>query len=447
MAETLKTLALRAQEKGLELISDMAADLPPQVIGDPGRLRQIVLNLVGNAIKFTEKGKIVVRVTGEAQDRQRATIRVSVSDTGIGIAPEKQAHIFDAFAQEDVSTTRRYGGTGLGLTISTRLVQLMGGRLWVESEQGHGSTFFFTIELGIPVGELSSPPAAGTTRSDIHSAEPDREENRTAVLEVLLVEDNPVNQQLATRLLEKWGHRVTLAIDGQRALDALAQKTFDVALMDMQMPVMGGIDATQEIRRREAAQGKSRLYIIAMTANAMQGDREVCIDAGMDDYIAKPIKAADLAAKLHLLSWPDAPGRVSGTPEAIAASPMRAGALLAGFDYAAAVQAMDADIVEIVAPAFLEHFPMDCTQLRAGLAAADADVVMRVAHSMRGSLSAFGAEPAARRAAELEILARAGNLRDAAALAEQLFAEAESLMKALEARLAADASAQGRPPA
>ena len=449
VAETLKTLALRAREKGLELVSDMPAELPPHVIGDPGRLRQIVLNLVGNAIKFTEKGEIVVRVAVDAQDGRRATIRVSVSDTGIGIAPEKQAHIFDAFAQEDTSTTRKYGGTGLGLTISTRLVQLMGGRLWVESEPGRGSTFFFTIELGVDVAEPSGPPAAGATRSDSHSGQPDRAAKRTAVLEVLLVEDNPVNQQLATRLLEKWGHRVTLAADGQQALDALAHKTFDVALMDMQMPVMDGLEATQEIRRREAAQGKARLYIIAMTANAMQGDREVCLDAGMDDYIAKPIKAADLAAKLHLLSWTEARRPVSVAPgsTAPASGSEQPGSALSGFDYAAVVRAMDEDIVEVVAPAFLEHFPKDCARLRAGLAAADAEIVRQVAHSMRGSLSAFGAEPAARRATELEVLARAGDVRDAAALAEQLFAEAGSLLKVLEARLAADASAQGRPPA
>jgi signal transduction histidine kinase/CheY-like chemotaxis protein/HPt (histidine-containing phosphotransfer) domain-containing protein len=449
VAETLKTLALRAQEKRLELVSDMAADLPPQVIGDPGRLRQIVLNLVGNAIKFTEKGEIVVRVAVDAQDSRRATIRVSVSDTGIGIAPEKQVHIFDAFAQEDTSTTRKYGGTGLGLTISTRLVQLMGGRLWVESEPGRGSTFFFTIELGVDVAEPSSPPTAGPTSRDSLAAEPDRAERRTAVLEVLLVEDNPVNQQLATRLLEKWGHRVTLAADGQQALDALAHKTFDAALMDMQMPVMDGLEATQEIRRRETAQGKARLYIIAMTANAMQGDREVCIDAGMDDYIAKPIKAADLAAKLHLLSWRDAPRPVEAAPSsgATASGTGKPGSPLSGFDYAAAVQAMDSDIVEVIAPAFLEHFPKDCTRLRAGLAAADAEIVKQVAHSMRGSLSAFGAEPAARRATELEALARTGDLRDTAVLAEQLFAEAGSLLKVLEAQRASDAPTQDQLPA
>jgi signal transduction histidine kinase/CheY-like chemotaxis protein len=448
VAETLKTLALRAEEKGLKLVSDMAADLPLQVVGDPGRLRQIVLNLVGNAIKFTEKGEIVVRLALDSVQGQRATIRVSVSDTGIGIAPEKQAHIFDAFAQEDTSTTRKYGGTGLGLTISTRLVQLMGGRLWVESEPGRGSTFFFTLELGVDAAAAANPRPTGPTSIGSRSAQPDRTAKRTAVLEVLLVEDNPVNQQLATRLLEKWGHRVTLAADGQQALDALAQKSFDAALMDMQMPVMGGIEATQEIRRRETAQGKARLHIIAMTANAMQGDREVCLDAGMDDYIAKPIKATDLAAKLHLLSWTDAPGRASaaGDSGAIAARPLDAGAPLAGFDYAAAVRAMDADIVEAVAPAFLDHFPKDCIRLRDGLTAADAAIVKQVAHSMRGSLSAFGADPATRRATELEALARTGDLREAGELAERLFAEADGLVKALEAWLAGDGPTQGQLP-
>jgi CheY-like chemotaxis protein/HPt (histidine-containing phosphotransfer) domain-containing protein len=258
-----------------------------------------------------------------------------------------------------------------------------------------------------------------------------QQRDRQTALEVLLVEDNPVNQQLALRLLEKWGHRVTLAADGQQALDALGQRTFDVALMDMQMPVMGGIEATREIRRREAAIGKPRLPIIAMTANAMQGDREACLEAGMDDYMAKPIKAADLAQKLGVLSAAQIvqnrqnPGGLAGHSLGVDPS-------LADFDYAAAVAAMDAEIVEVITPAFLEHFPKDCAQLRAALAAGDADMVMRVAHSMLGSLSAFGANPAMRRAKELEALARAGALRDAAALAQHLFDEVERLLIVLK---------------
>ena len=558
VAETLKTMALRAHEKGLELVSDMATELPVRVIGDPGRLRQIVLNLVGNAIKFTEKGEIVVRLAADAIDGHRATIRVSVCDTGVGIAPEKQAHIFDAFAQEDTSTTRKYGGTGLGLTISNRLVQLMGGRLWVESQPGRGSTFFFTLELGVDATEppaaqpaglsgrsalivddnavnrevlarllqrwgmnatavasgeaaiamLSSQPlpdavlldmhmpgmdgfavgewiraqdsmkslpllvlSSGAMRGDaqrcrdigldgyfpkpvaeeelhaalgklfgqamISDAAPElitrhQQRDRQTALEVLLVEDNPVNQLLAMRVLEKWGHRVTLAADGQLAVDASMQRTFDVALMDMQMPVMGGIEATREIRRREAAMGKPRLPIIAMTANAMQGDREACLEAGMDDYIAKPIKAADLAQKLGMLSAAQVVQNRQN-PGVLAGRSLAADSPLADFDYAAAVAAMDAEIVEVITPTFLELFPKDFAQLRASLAAGDADMVMRVTHSMRGSLSAFGADPATRRAKELEALARAGDLREADALAQHLFAEVERLLKVLKA--------------
>ena len=292
--ETVKTLAVRAREKGLALVCDIAGDLPASVIGDPGRLRQILLNLVGNAIKFTERGEITVRLAVDAVEGQQVTIRFSVSDTGIGIATDKQTHIFDAFAQEDGSTTRKYGGTGLGLTISSRLVELMGGRIGIDSEPGRGSTFFFSVALGIGQGLSPAALAAGMNES-------------RAALDVLVVEDNPVNQQLAIRLLEKWGHRATLAADGQVALDALEERRFDVVLMDVQMPVMGGIEATREIRRREAAQGKPRRPIIAMTANAMQGDREACLEAGMDDYIAKPIKSADLAKLLDSLSSPGRP--------------------------------------------------------------------------------------------------------------------------------------------
>ncbi len=249
---------------------------------------------------------------------------------------------------------------------------------------------------------------------------------------MLLVEDNPVNQQLAQRLLEKWGHRVTLAANGQLALDAIVLRTFDVALMDMQMPVMSGIEATREIRRREAAAGRPPLMIIAMTANAMQGDREACLEAGMNDYIAKPIKAADLAQKLGAISA-SATGNEQN-PAALAGHSEIDAPALADFDYAAAIDAVDADIVEVITPAFLDHFPRECEHLKAALAAADADAVYRLAHSMKGSLSVFGAGPATRRAAELETLARAGDLSNADAVARHLLAEGDRLMQALEIR-------------
>ena len=426
VAETLKSVALRAQDKGLELATDIAANLPVHLIGDPGRLRQVLLNLVGNAIKFTASGRIVVSVDTEAVTERRTTVRIAVTDTGIGIAPEKQAYIFDAFAQEDTSTTRKFGGTGLGLTISNRLVQLMGGRLWVESEPGKGSTFAFSLELGIDTFAAATPekaiPAIGNGRT---SSGPS--------LAVLLVEDNPVNRQLAVRLLEKWGHRVTAVGDGQLALDALDRQTFDLALMDMQMPVMDGIEATRVIRQREAERGTPRLAIIAMTANAMQGDREACLEAGMDDYVAKPIKTAELADKLE--TWSPAAmatrgDRAAGRPADQAPA---AGPETVDFDYEKAACAQDEEIVGIITPVFREAYPQDCAQLRAGLSASNADQVMRVAHSLKGTLGAFGAEPAMRRAAELEAHARAGDLDGADDLARRLFAESDRLLAALDA--------------
>jgi len=240
------------------------------------------------------------------------------------------------------------------------------------------------------------------------------------ILSVLLVEDNPINQQLAIRLLEKWGHRVTLAKDGQEALDMAAAGDFDLALMDMQMPVMGGVEATQRIRARESEHGLAHLPIIAMTANAMQGDREACLAAGMDDYIAKPIKAADLAAKLTGI------GNTAMAETGVAAN-------LAVFDYAAALAAMDAEIIEIIAPAFLEHYTKEFNDLRSAIAAADATTAMRHAHSLKGTLAAFGAEPARRCAGTMETLAKAGDLGSLDALLAELEAETAQLVAVLSA--------------
>jgi CheY-like chemotaxis protein len=256
-----------------------------------------------------------------------------------------------------------------------------------------------------------------------------REQRQT--LRVLLVEDNLVNQQLAIRLLEKWGHEVTLANNGREALDRIAGQAFDVALMDMQMPVMGGIEATQEIRRGEA-EGlygqRPHLPIIAMTANAMQGDREICLAAGMDDYLAKPIRANDLAMKLDRLS-----GSVSVNDEPL---PQAALVSHAVFDYAQALLAMDAEIIEILIPAFLECYPRDMDDLRQAIANADHDLLLRSSHALKGTLAAFGAEPAQRRAAELELLSRRTELIGAEALFDDLESEIARLIKVLEAQLA-----------
>ena len=285
--ETLKTLRSRASQKGLVLESSLQPHLPEDVLGDPVRLRQVLTNLCDNAIKFTSQGGVYIAVRcNPAADGYE--LQMSVRDTGIGIPPEKQQGVFDAFSQADTSTTRRFGGTGLGLTICARLVNLMGGRIWLESEEGRGSTFHFTIQVqsATPMsGAFALPPTLTTPPT-------------SRALQVLLVEDHPINQILATTLLKKWGHAVVLAKNGQEAVDVFGSQSWDVILMDMQMPIMGGLEATRLIRSAEGA-GK-RTPIIAMTANAMDSDRQACLQAGMDDHLAKPFNATDLQAMLEL---------------------------------------------------------------------------------------------------------------------------------------------------
>ena len=425
----LKTVALRADDKGLELLCEIAPEVPEVVCGDATRLRQVVINLVGNAIKFTERGEIALKVQVEGQADDGRILHFTVTDTGIGIPEEKRESIFAPFSQADTSTTRKYGGTGLGLTISTRLVEMMGGRIWVESEVGRGSQFHFTAEVGVadakeikvgsiapaellvgvkvlvvddnrtnrrilkgmltrwgmletsvedgeealaqlasareqgaPFGlvltDMHMPKMNGFTliesirkRPELATAtimmltsaghrgdaarcqelgvaayllKPIRQsELREAIarvlgareqegeiplitrfsvhdardpsmsLRVLLAEDNAVNQMLAVRLLEKRGHRVTVAGNGRQALEALAKESFDLVFMDVQMPEMDGMEATQAIREKERNSGLHQ-PIIALTAHAMKGDREKCLAAGMDGYLTKPIRPQQL---------------------------------------------------------------------------------------------------------------------------------------------------------
>jgi signal transduction histidine kinase/CheY-like chemotaxis protein len=433
---TLKTLALRADEKGLELLCEVAPEVPEVVQGDSSRLRQVVVNLVGNAIKFTDEGEVALKVQFEAGDGDDRIFHFTVSDTGVGIPPEKQNMIFQPFTQADTSTTRKYGGTGLGLTISTRLVGIMGGKMWVESKVGRGTQFHFTVRLGvadakaIEVGTIAPPEILrdvkvlvvddnrtnrrilegmlkrwdmkstsveggeealaqlsaaremgepyGLILTDMHMPKMDgfalverirqrpelstatimmltsaghrgdaarcqelgvsayllkpirqselreaiarvlgaREQkgaiplitryslqdarDPSACLRVLVAEDNLVNQRLATRLLEKRGHRVVVAANGREALDALAKESFDLVLMDVQMPEMDGCEATAALREREKEKGGgTHQPVIALTAHAMKGDRERCLAAGMDGYLAKPIRSQELDTLLE----------------------------------------------------------------------------------------------------------------------------------------------------
>ncbi len=412
IGEAMRSLELPAREKGLLLVTRIDEDLPAELVGDSGRLRQVLVNLVGNAIKFTQHGRVEVEARVLAGAGEMATLEVAVRDTGIGIAPDKLGHIFDAFTQEDTSITRRYGGTGLGLTICKRLVELMGGRIRVESEAGRGSTFTFAVSMrrvsaampgegaarafqgrrvlvvddnadnrqvlgrlmggwGLAVEEADSPdqalarllagprvdclvldadmPVTSGVQLASALAQPAYEKVRAPVillarpglaprapegvrqvletpvspadllealhgamkspaagpspgLRVLLVEDNVINEKVAVALLGKRGCRVSVAHDGQQALEACERESFDVVLMDMQMPVMDGLEASRRLRRRERETGRARLPVLAMTANAMQEDREACLEAGMDDFLAKPIRPDELFSHLQQLT-------------------------------------------------------------------------------------------------------------------------------------------------
>ncbi len=293
LTETLKTIRARAEKKGLVLICELATDLPETVLGDPGRIRQVLNNLCDNAIKFTSRGSVTVALHCKSAGIDRVEFELSVSDTGIGIPEEKQKGIFEAFTQADASTTRQFGGTGLGLTISARLVELMGGRIWVESARGMGSVFRFTLL----VHRVASVAAKDASRQAIGLTSPAvKPGNQAPTLRILLVEDHPVNQLLATKLLEGWGHVVVLAQNGREAVELFADQAWDVVLMDMQMPVMGGLEATQLIRAGEPA--GQHTPIIAMTANAMETDRQACLNAGMDEHLAKPFNSAKLQSTI-----------------------------------------------------------------------------------------------------------------------------------------------------
>jgi CheY-like chemotaxis protein len=274
-----------AAGKGLEVLLEVEGNLPAWVRGDPHRVRQILLNLAGNAVKFTEKGHVAIAVTRAAAGPD-AAIQIAVSDTGIGVPEAQRASIFQAFRQADGSITRRFGGTGLGLAISSKLVEMMGGRIWIESREGQGSTFF--VALPLPRAEAPAPVNGKNPVGDRPAQKP---------LAILVAEDHPVNQRLILRLLEVRGHRTTLAATGMAVLEAWRNGPFDLILMDVEMPGMDGLEASRRIREAEAQTG-AHVPIVAMTARAMKGDREKCLASGMDGYICKPIEVAALDAAL-----------------------------------------------------------------------------------------------------------------------------------------------------
>ena len=295
-------MALKAREKDLEFICTVTPGTPIHLIGDPVRLRQILINLIGNAIKFTHNGEIVVQcgvceVTPERVSEETAGLLFSVRDTGIGIAKSKQSAIFENFTQADSSTTRKYGGTGLGLTICKRLVEMMGGTIRVESREGKGSIFSFAVPFGIDMAprDRKGPKAAGQDK---------KAEKGSGIrpLHILLVEDAEENRIVVKAFLKKTPHAIEVAENGRIGVDKFISGEYDLVLMDMRMPVMDGYTATGEIRKWEEAHQKDSIPIIALTANALVEDRQKCLDAGCTDYLSKPLKKADLLGEIRAYS-------------------------------------------------------------------------------------------------------------------------------------------------
>jgi PAS domain S-box-containing protein len=416
-SDTLKTLAVRASQKHLGLSCRVADDVPIAVIGDSTRLRQLIVNLVGNAIKFTEHGNIGVDTELESQTSDAVQLHLRVSDTGIGIPLEKQQLIFESFAQADGSTTRRFGGTGLGLTISRRIVELMGGRMWVESEVDKGSVFHFTITLRHASAQTFDSPRTEYYRiqgvSDLDANDNQSDEAASGLeapqerrLNILLAEDNSVNQKLAIRLLEKAGHSVVLAATGKEALKLLEQALppgFDVALMDIQMPEMGGLEAAAAIRDAEKSSGQ-HLPIIAITANAMSGDRERYLTGGMDGYISKPIDARGLFAEIRrCLTEMKKNTTIKQQPAEHGEHLDRATVL----ERVEGDQELLADMIQL----FLADAPQLLGVMRHALQQGDMILLERSAHSMKGAAGNFSAKVTLQAASLLEQSAKAGDTK------------------------------------
>jgi signal transduction histidine kinase/DNA-binding response OmpR family regulator len=552
LSDTVSTLGLRADQKGIEFMLDIAPDVPDALIGDAVRLRQVLINLIGNAIKFTERGEVVLNVSIDSTTAGNTVLRFAVSDTGIGIAPEQQARVFEAFRQADTSTTRRYGGTGLGLAISARLVDLMGGRITLTSEPGKGSVFEFTARFGVEAadampaapshhpelaglqvlvvddnatnlrildgllrawsmaptlvssgeealdvltnGNGTSPfdliitdshmpglngfelveriralPAAkrptilmlssangredaararalGITvyltkpvrRSALLSAirtalshsisatsprqEPQPQGERLLGLRVLIAEDNLVNQKLAAGLVTKAGCVAVVVANGRQAVDALREQRFDLVLMDVQMPVMGGLEAARIIREMEAGLGR-RTPIIAVTAGAMKGDREACLEAGMDSFVPKPIQSSTLLGLMKDLAGGSAPvgehlARAQGN------GALDETALLA-------MVGGDRGLVTELAQIFLEELGPRMSEIRNAIKDKDRDRLRFSTHTLKGSASAITAKRVASSAGALEKIAVSDNLDDAPAVFSELEEAVDQLRKRL----------------
>jgi two-component system, sensor histidine kinase len=425
VAETLDIFAGRAHAKGLELACDIEPDVPGTVRGDPMRLRQVLINFVGNAIKFTDAGEVIVRVRALGKD---GSLRFEVIDTGIGIADEAQAHIFNAFSQADSFTSRKYGGTGLGLAICGQLAGLMGGEIGVHSKVDRGSTFWFEVRLeAVADATPTLPPPAGSAPAVPASAA------RMIGPRILLVEDNAVNREVAVGMLESLGCETDTAENGWSALKAMNTATYDAVLMDCQMPVMDGLAATAEIRRREQTSGAARVPIIALTANAMDGDRERCLDAGMDDFLSKPFTQQQLATQLRrwlaLRTLPEAGRRDLSRIPLIDAGVLRNIAALAR-------PALLNSMIDL----YLQHSPDLVAAIETAAANMQPEALSQAVHTLKSSTANLGGTRLAMAARECEVLVREGGITQAAPIVSRIGNEHQEFCAALMRERSSDAA-------
>jgi signal transduction histidine kinase/DNA-binding NarL/FixJ family response regulator/PAS domain-containing protein len=400
---------IAAGEKGLKLRAGVAEDVPPALVGDPSRLRQILINLVGNAIKFTETGGVTVTVrpaepADDLKPGDPISLVFSVADTGVGIPEHKQRDIFQSFLQADDSITRKYGGTGLGLAICQLLVGLMGGELSLESREGKGSTFTFTTEL-----KVGDPAAVERERLEAETPPPE-----TAPMTVLLADDNPLNRELATTLLSEQGHRVLAVKNGIEALNALREAPFDLVLMDVQMPIMDGVSATRAIRDPNSGALDPNVPIIALTAHALKGDRERFLDAGMDDYIAKPIKMRDFYNTIARAM--DGRPHTAPEPRRESRAPAPPGK---PFDRESALEMLGGKqaLLNRMDEIFLRDVPGELKELAGHFTGRDWKNAKRLAHSIKSSARTVGAHRLGAIAEQMEYLCRQ---QDAASAEKEL---------------------------
>ena len=431
--EAVDLLAPQAVEKGLELAVTIDHDVPVGARGDPGRFRQILINLVGNAVKFTEKGDIVVQASLIDRTETQVTVRLSVKDPGIGIPKEQSATLFDAFTQADASMTRKHGGTGLGLAISKQLAELMGGDVGVDSQEGEGSTFWFTAVFDC----LPTPLADGLTDEQVaarahtttrysFAQEAARLRASQRHLRVLVAEDNVISQKVAVNMLRKFGYHADGVANGVEAVEAVKAIPYDLVLMDCQMPEMNGYEATFAIR---AMQEQDRhVPIVAMTAHTMQGDREKCLEAGMDDYIGKPVDPKVLAGVLEKWLSEDgarAPEDVSERHDAPTDSALDMSDLL---NRTMGDEGLARELLE----EFLNEFPRQMAALRTALEEADVLLAQHQAHAIKGAAKNVGAAALGEIASRAEAAAEASNLEQTASLMPQMEQQFEAVKVAVQ---------------